>query len=1436
MFHPSVATWFARRFKGPSPAQERAWPVIAAGRDILITAPTGSGKTLAAFLSCLNELCARACEGTLEDTTYALYVSPLKALSNDVQKNLEEPIREIAEVARELGLGDGIAGIRTAVRTGDTPMAERQKSSKRPPHVLVTTPESLFILLTSTSGRRSLSKVRTIVVDEIHAVAPDKRGAHLALSIERLEDLVVSAGNARPQRIGLSATIRPIEVAADLLVGRGPRSAPPVIVDTSGPRHVDLAIEVPKDELGAACTNEQWTELYDRLASLAREHRSTLVFTNTRRLVERIAMHLGERLGEEAVAAHHGALSRGRRHLAEQRLKAGELKVVVATASLELGIDVGSIDLSCIVGSPRAIGVALQRVGRSGHAFGGTPKGRLFPLTRDQLLECAAIVRASRRGVLDKVALREWPLDVLAQQIVAIAAAEDRAEDEVFDLVKSAAPYKDLTRETYDQVITMLAEGVSARRGRMGALLHRDGVERRIKGRRGSRLAALTSGGAIPDTADYDVLLQTDGERIGKLNEDFAIESAAGDVFLLGNNSWRIKRVETGKVWVEDAHGQAPTVPFWLGEAPGRSLELSGELADLRREIASRVLDDEPLAHTTAFLAEECALDEAGARLARDYVAAAQNALGAVPTLDTVVAERFFDEAGGMQLILHAPFGARINRAWGMALRKRFCRSFDFELQAAATDDGVLLSLGPQHSFPLESLLELLDPEGLEDVLEQAALQAPMFGTRFRWDASRSLALLRFQGGRKVPPAIQRMRSDDLLAAVFPAAQGCQDNHGGAKIEPPDHPIVNEAMRDCLFEVMDADGLADVLRRLRSGEIRFVTRETPEPSVLSHEILNANPYAFLDDAPLEERRSRAVSVRRGLPAELVNRLGGLDEGAVATILAEARPEVRDADELHDLLLEMVAIPEDEVSREGWGEICQALAQKRRAGLARLPSGLGLWVAAERRSHAAAIWKSAVFEPELVDPAGLRELDRDEALTDLLRGRMGRVGPVTASELGRALGIETDDADIALARLELEGGVLRGTFRNLPPPEPAWGGGPAPMERQREMEWCDRRLLARIHRLTVAGLRKAIEPALPADVMRFLFTWQGLRGAAHRGRQGLLRAIDQLQGFELAAGAWEAEVLPKRVRDYEPGWLDELCLSGEVVWGRFARRDTFSTPTRAAVLTIARRKDLGFLCPPREDDETGLSEGARAVLRTLREQGASFLEELPGPANLGRSETEDALWELCAAGRVTGDGFSGLRALIDKRKPRSEPAWRVGRFRGGAAPIASGRWSLLRPRAVAGDPEAIVEERARQYLRRYGVVFRDLLAREAEAPPWRELVRVYRRLELRGELRGGRLMTGSVGEQFALPEALDALRAVRREPKTDEVIRISACDPLNLAGILTTGPRIPAHLGAWITYRDGVPDLDDTSGSPPAVEVGEAQGEAGELATMCSGAA
>jgi ATP-dependent Lhr-like helicase len=1323
MFDPLIQTWFNQRFASVTEPQRLGWPQIRSGADVLISAPTGSGKTLAAFLLALDDLVRRARQGELPNQTEVLYVSPLKALSNDVHKNLEVPLAGIAELARAEGVS--LAPIRTAVRTGDTPVWERQQMGKEAPHILVTTPESLFILLTAEKSRRMLSAVRTLIVDEIHAVAGSKRGSHLALSIARLEKLA----SGRLQKIGLSATVSPIEEVATLLSDHAR------IIQVGHRRAMDLAVEVPRDELGPVASNEMWAEIYDRVTALALDHRTTLIFVNTRRLAERVAHNLAERLGENAVLPHHGSLSRRLRLEAEQRLKRGELRAVVATASLELGIDIGTVDLVCQIGSPRSIAVALQRVGRSGHWVGALPKGRLFATTRDELIECAALVRAIRAGELDRTEIPKAPLDILAQQIVAMAACEEWKEEDLFARVRSAWPYRELSRRDFDAVVEMLSEGIATSRGRRGAFLHRDQVNGRLRGRRGARLAAITCGGAIPDTAQYQVIAEPEGTVVGTLDEDFAVESMAGDVFLLGTTSWRIQRVEPGRVRVEDAHGAAPSIPFWRGEAPGRTWELSREVSRLRAEIAAA---SDPV----SLLERECSLDRRGAEQAVEYTRAGERALGVVPSQDTVVAERFFDEGGGMQLVIHAPFGSRINRAWGLALRKRFCRSFNFELQAAATDNGLLLSLNEQHSFPLEMVFSFLRPATAEQVLTQALLDAPMFGARWKWNASRALAVPRFAGGRKVPPPIQRMRADDLLAAVFPDQAACAENLTG-EIRIPDHPLVNETIANCLHEAMDLDGLMAVLERLAEGTLRTVAVDTPEPSPFCHEILNANPYAYLDDAPLEERRARAVQLRRTLSSEDAGSIGALDPAAIAQVSEESWPVVRDADELHDALLTLVLLP----PVVGWRPFYDELVHAGRATTIG-----GHWVATER-------------------------ITRTGDVVAILRGWMDSIGPATPAALAARLALPQESVETALTQLESEGQVLRGKFASG------------------ETEFCHRRILARIHRLTLGRLRREIEPVTAADFMRFLCRWQHLApGTQLHGVDGLFQVLRQFQGYEISAAAWESVVLPRRVARYEPEWLDRLCLAGEAAWGRLSPRPSLDRvrPTRAAPLSIFLREDAPNLLGTR--DALPLSPPAHDVLAALEIRGASFFPDLVRATGRLASEVEDGLWELVAAGRVTADGFENLRALIDPKRRRGE-----GRGRHARPRHAAGRWALLE----TGTAEVSAEFFAKQLLDRWGVVFRDLLARETLAPAWRDLLVVLRRMEARGEVRGGRFVSGFVGEQFARPEAVDLLRHLRRSGATGEEIEIALADPLNLTGIVLPGPRTSALTQGSLRLRDGV---------------------------------
>jgi ATP-dependent Lhr-like helicase len=1429
-FHPAVRTWFARRFPaGPTEPQAAGWAEIAAGRHTLIAAPTGSGKTLAAFLVCVDRI-YRAHEAATQAGPGAagpqvVYVSPLKALAVDISQNLERPLAEIAAVAAELGLS--APAIRVAVRTGDTAAAERAAMLKRPPDFLITTPESLFLLLTAERSRAMLQAARTVIVDEIHAVAGNKRGSHLTLTLERLAHVAEQP----VQRIGLSATQRPIAAVARLLVGAGDDRSEPdgsprcSIVDAGHRRQLDLGLDLPGDELGAVASAEQMAEILDLIAGHVTRHRTTLVFVNTRRMAERVAHELGERLGDGQIAAHHGSLSRDRRQRVEARLRSGDLRALVATASLELGIDIGPVELVCQIGSPRSFATFLQRVGRSNHTTSGVPAGRLYPTTRDELVECAALLRGAHAGRLDALIIPSCPLDILAQQVVAECSAADWAQDDLLALVRGAAPFSSVSAGDFEEVAELVSEGIRTGRGRRAAYVHRDQVNGRLRGRRGARLAALTSGGAIPELGDFRVLAEPDNVLVGTVNEDWAIESMAGDVFLLGTTSWRIRRVEPGIVRVEDAHGAPPSVPFWLGEAPGRTVELSEEVCSLRSAIAAALAAGGQQA-AVGWLMAECGIGEDAAETIVAYLGVALAQLGVLPTMDTIVLERFFDEAGGMQLVGHAPFGARLNRALGLALRKRFCVTFDFELQAAASDDAILLSLGPQHSFPLERVPKFLASRTVEEVVRQAVLTSPLFAARWRWNLNTSLAVLRMRGGKKNPPAIQRMEADDLMAAVFPTLAACQENVAPGPMEIPDHVLVRQTLADCLHEAMDITGLRQLVAGIEAGRVSVIVRDTTEPSVLAHEILNGRPFTYLDDAPLEERRSRAVPVRRGLPVE-PHELARLDPAAIARVAEQVRPDPRDPDELHDVLVNLVAVR----PVPAWEPWFAALVSASRAVEVRAAAGV-LWSAAERRPAIEALFPGAPVEPDYRSPAPAGPGEEDAAATTLLRGHLECRGPSTVAALTGATGLPGPLIVRSLAALEQEGFAISGRFT-------------AP---DADEEYCARRLLSRIHAYSRERRRREIEPVNARDFVRFLLRWQHVTpGSKREGRFGVLAVVEQLQGFELAAAAWEGSVLAARVDGYRRDWLDELCLSGQVSWGRLSVRDAEPDagpalgpgeaglgdagpgpgseprragrmPSRATPITLALRDDLPWLLraargelAPAEPD----SAGTRAVIEALRQRGALFRPDLATLTGRPPDEITEALWDGVARGLMTADGFRAIRSLL-RRGLRQRPSQPRGLRRGlrGTAGGSAGRWSLLPPPVTGADADELAEAVAEQLAGRWGVVFRDLVVRENLAVSWRELLWAFRRMEARGTIRGGRFVTGFSGEQFAHPDAVDLLRSVRKQPRTGEPVQISAADPLNLTGIVLPGPRIPAIAANSVTYVDGA-----VAGTSDAGDVG-----------------
>lgn len=1547
IFHPAVARWFAKSFPEATKPQQDAWPVIKSRRNTLIAAPTGSGKTLAAFLAAIDDLVRLGVEGKLDNTTHVVYVSPLKALSNDIQRNLQIPLAGIQQELQAMGLPE--INIRTLVRTGDTPAAERTAMIKRPPHVVVTTPESLYILLTSEGGRRMLQTTRTLILDEIHAVVGNKRGSHLALTVERLEQLVAQheAEHSKPEtrnakliRIGLSATQRPIEEVARFLVGtaniQSDGTPGCAIIDSGHARRLDLAIELPESPLEAVMSGEVWDDVYDRLAQLIRQHKTTLVFVNTRRLAERVSRHLGERLGDENIAAHHGSLAREQRLAAEQRLKAGELSALVATASLELGIDIGDVNLVCQLGSTRSIASFLQRVGRSNHTVAGFPKGRIFPLSRDELVECVGIIDSVRRGELDRIEVPEQPLDILAQQIVASVAAEEWEEAALFQMVKRAYPFRNLEREKFDSIIRMLAEGFSTKRGRRSAYLHHDAVNQGLRGRRGARLSAITSGGAIPDTADYAVVLEPSELVIGSVNEDFAIESLQGDIFQLGNTSWRVLRVEQGKVRVEDAAGQPPSIPFWLGEAPSRTHELSSSVSRLREEVANRievitaydnvdVVDDPTTADATdlraedsgistqdgignnvsephavrvdstghgsswagghrldldpaiAYLTDEVGISKAAAEQVVEYLAGAKAVLGVMPSQDNLVLERFFDDSGSMQLVLHSPFGSRLNRAWGLALRKRFCRKFNFELQAAATEDAIVLSLGPTHSFPLEDVFHYLNSKTVRQLLCQALLDAPMWNIRWRWNVTRALAVLRRRGGKKIPAQLQRMDAEDLLTAIFPDQVACFENLGAGEREIPDHPLVSQTVKDCLEEAMDVDALERLLTSIERNEKNLFARDVIEASPLAQEILNARPYAFLDDAPLEERRTRAVYQRRWLDPQTASDMGKLDQAAIDRVRDEAWPRVENADELHDALVELGFVTAEEGAE--WQQFLTELQNDHRAAVLVVDSVHGssptegavaaelpqitaetgrngcptLLVAAERLPQLEALFPSATLQPPITAPESLSQTSwtAEDALVEILRGRLEGLGPVTVAGLANSLGVSSSQIEGGLLKLEAEGFVIRGKFT----------------PGATDTEWCARRLLARIHSYTLNRLRQEIEPVSTGDFLRYLLAWQKV-APEHQmeGPESVRAIIEQLEGFEAPAAAWEGELLPSRLVEYDPAWLDALCLSGEVVWARLtppARSSSSSSengqkargsaPVRNTPIALLMRKNFATwssVFPDSSISEIEFSTTTREVYDYLATRGASFFTDIVEGTRLLRAQVEESLAELVAYGLVVSDSFAGLRALLTPSSHKTQAAARRKHRQPVYEMSSAGRWSILQrvgqaflpvregvvsrgssPTVREGfvSPEA-TEEVARILLKRYGVVFKRLLEREGIVLPWRVLLRLYHRLEARGEIRGGRFVAGISGEQFALPEAVGMLRAIRRtrtgamdfgfrspahaseqdpaistDTNTSEsLISVSAADPLNLVGIITPGGRITAHTGNRILYSNGEP--------------------------------
>ena len=1391
-FHPIVAQWFDQRFPtGPTPPQEAAWPAIRTGADVLVASPTGSGKTLTGFMVAIDALWQSFDRGTFTPSVpKVLYVSPLKALTADVRENLLTPLAEIEAIAAAAGIAG--PALTVGIRTGDSSPAERAALVRKPPELLVTTPESLYLLLTSAKGRAALSAVETVIIDEIHTFARDKRGVHLALTVERLSALVAERG-IRLQRIGLSATQRPLDLVGRILSGVGPDRDDPVIIDCGHARAVAVEVVLPALDLEAVSSAAQFADVLDDMADAVRAHHTTLIFVNTRRMAERVAHQLAERLGEDVdaddglvVAAHHGSLSTARRRLVEARLRAGDLKALVATASLELGIDVGPVDLVCQLGSPRGIATFLQRIGRANHRVGGTPAGRIYPLTRDELVECTALMAAVRHGDLDILAPPPKAMDLVVQQIVAeVAAREEIAIADLRSIICHAAPFADLGEDEFDEALELAARGILTGRGRRGAHLHLDRVNGVVRPAKGARLTALLNGGAIPETGDYRVVLEPDGVTVGQLNEDFAIESAPGDVFLLGTHAWRVHKVETSTVRVTDAGDAPPTVPFWIGEAPARTAELSTWVGDLR-SMAETHCHDGRVAGLPQAIAEWSGVGSGAANQVAQYLSTAWQELGPLPTATHLVVERFFDEVEGSQLVVHSPFGGRVNRALGLALRKRFCVTFDFELQAAADDDTVVISLGPHHSFPLTQVPHMVRSDSARAVLSQAVLTHPLLLARWRWNLNRSLVVARTLSGGRRPIHLQRMEAEDLLAATWPSLAACQENAPPGPIEIPDHLLVRQTLEDTLHEPMDIDGLIALLQRIESGAVTVSFVESATPSVLAHGILTGRPYTFLDDAPLEERRTRAVPLTRGLP-ELADGVPGgsaiMEPAVIAQLESFVAVTVRSPDELADLLDDLVCIrpvPEWQGSMDTLIRTGRAIVDEDR------------WVAVQHADGVAALALN------------------DEVAAECLRGHLEHCGPVDLADLiapdalgaGPLRGAPLTGPRAATAIRRLEG---LGLAIELP-----------------DGRWCARHLLARIHRTSRGERRRRVDAVPVATYVEALRQLHHVGGRRRlHGQAGIVAVVEQLQGLELPAGDLERQILSARIADYRPEDLDALCLAGVITWARLTpratppdeRRRAVQHPSAATPLTLCRREDLPWLLEAVRgaNHPTPPVAGAAAdCFEALMASGPTFRADLAGLTGRLPAEVDEGLWELVARGLVHADAYGAVRNLLggSRRAPgsaRHGARSRLGLHRSGPlGPIGEGRWSIIPNRAEVDRgtvaTEQLAEEVAAQLLLRWGVVAFEHRARESITLPWREIMRALRRMEARGVVAGGRFVAGLSGEQYALADFAASLATV--DGTGGEAVTVAASDPLNITGHLLPGLRIPGIVNRTVTVSNG----------------------------------
>ncbi len=1353
-FHAATRNWFARNLGTPTPIQLEAWQVLATRQHAVISAPTGEGKTLAAFLAVIDRLVQRAAAGENIRNARVLYVSPLKALSNDIEKNLQAPLAGIRHELAEMGIE--IDEIHAMVRTGDTSALERARLVRLKPQIVVTTPESLYLMLTSASGRNLLETIETVIIDEVHALASTRRGAHLSLSLARLECLCADAARrggltTEPvplQRIAVSATVQPLSLVACYLAG----DAPVAICRDARPRAFDIRMLLPPQGLSAVMSGDAWSAIYGELAQEIAKHRTTLIFVNNRRLCERLARHLSELIGSELVASHHGSLSHTQRHKSEQQLKAGTLKVMVATSSLELGLDIGSIDLVVQISSPRSIHAFIQRAGRSEHHKNGTSRALLVPLTRDDLSECVALVRSVRQGNLEQLALASPALDILAQQIVAETAMRDIAADELYTVMKSEYIWRELRRSDFDGVLSMLNDGYSLRFGRRSRYIFYDRTEQIVRARPGARITAALNGGAIPENFEYEVIEEPDGTYVGSVHEDFAIESSRGDVFQLGNRLWQITQVSGNRVSVVYAPNKHPTIPFWIVDVPGRTDALSAAVSSLH-ELYVKTGDAQRFALQVC---DETGLAPAWVLPLADYYREASESLGSLPTQSTVILERFFDEVKNCHIVLHAPFGAQVNRAWGLALRKRFCRQFNFELQAAANDNAIILSLSHTHSFVLPDVFRYLASASAQDVLTQALLDAPMFEVRWRWNASRALAILRRNMRGKVPAQWQKSGAQDLVALLFPDQIACAENLSGPRAIP-DHPLVKQTVTDCLNEAMDASGFLRVLKGLESGTIETRSKDSAAPSAFAHEIISARPYAFLDDAPLEERRTRAVRT------DVEARAGDeISDATIAAVRAETLYPARNEYELYDLLTQFAVVPADEISALGFASSIDSLVARGKAVLQRLGP-------AESEEAARLYYTSAdreILVHEVYGPnEGASGEQRDHATQSLLLAHLELLGPATIEYLTMRLALSASRIEIALLALENQGAVFQ-------------------LNRGGTVFFTERSFYQRLQHY---GRRRSVQKRVnPAEYLMFLQHWQSVTEPM-TGQHALIKVLRQLQGVALSHDEW-TRALALRISDFSERMLEDVLLGGEFFWWRPAIAGAASRSVTARTRYMLLSREMWRVLAPSAPEINALSADARRVFDFLFSNGASFLHDIhaghndrsaPTSQKLFSEQTLRGVRELIAQGLVTSDQFFSLRRLAPRAAKRMRFAPRLV-----DPQFPSGRFSLVRFRGGEADEDARLRALAEMLLARHGVVYRYAAENDFFKAPWPRLVRTLRLMEMAGQVRSGRFIDELWGEQFADPAAIHGLEAAHGAPYKE----VTPHDPISQvrAGLVKIG--------------------------------------------------